>query len=162
MYRIDNKSAAISEVQRLLQINQTGTFDKNTINSVAEHQNKNNIEPTGIVDYVTFLSILSAYKAKKSEEIGHTPLAVKKDFPAYPGSQKPIIEHVNFLLGNIIQEYRLNIKIPYGKYYGYDTTNAIYAVQKIFGLIEKDVIDSTLYNRILQENEAITVKKHFQ
>ena len=68
MYEIEDRGAAIAEVQRLLDLNQTRVFDKKTINSVAEHQKSQNLEVTGIVDYATFLSLVASKKSRENNK----------------------------------------------------------------------------------------------
>ena len=86
MYRIEDKSAAIAEIQRLLNITQTSIYDKNTINSVAEHQQANNIPVTGIVDYETFTSIVNFYNSRLLGKIESSTLIEKAFFPLNKGA----------------------------------------------------------------------------
>lgn len=162
MYRIEDKSAAIAEIQRLLSITQTSIYDKNTINSVAEHQQANNIPVTGIVDYETFTSIVNFYNSRLLGKIESSTLIEKAFFPLNKGAYGSEIEYINILLKNILEEYRINLKSPYGKYYGYDTINAVNAAGAIFNISVIDGVSPELYNRMLIENKAIAIKKAFK
>ena len=162
MYRITDKSAAIAEIQRLLNITQTKIHDKNTTNTVAEHQRSNNLPVTGIVNYETFISILERYKARMLTEIPNTYFISQSLFPIKIGSLGSAVEHINILLKNILEEYNIDLKVPYGSYYGYDTTNAINTVSSIFNISATDGVTPELYNRMLIENKAIAIKKSFK
>ena len=162
MYRIEDKAAAIGEVQRLLHLNQTRIFEKNTRYAVAEHQKANRLEPTGIVDYPTFISIVKHYTSMVDSEISSQSMVAASDFPINPGAQGIGVEYINSLLENIILEYRLDLHRPRGRYFGYDTSATIYAVQRIFDMPSEEAITASLYNRMLIENEAISIKKQFR
>ena len=68
MYRIEEKIEAIKEVQRLLNLNQTGLFDKKTRDAVLNVQSKYKLAETGIVDYLTFTSIVEEYSNEKNNQ----------------------------------------------------------------------------------------------
>ena len=162
MYRITNNTAAITEIQRLLGITQTGVYDKNTRNSVAEHQESKGIPITGIVDYETFTSIAASYNTTLLSNLGSSSFIEKTLFPLNKGSYGSEIEHINILLKNILEDYRIDLKSPYGRYYGYDTANAVNTLGTIFNISTLDGVSAELYNRMLIENKAIAIKKSFK
>ena len=162
MYRISDKGAAIAEVQRLLNTTQTGVYDENTQKIVAEQQKVNNLPITGSVDYKTFLSILKLYSSRRFSEAEESPFIPKARFPIKKGSLGSEIEYINILLKNILEEYKIDYKIPYGRYYGYDTENAVIALGRLFDIPAENGVTLELYNRILIENKAIAIKKSFR
>lgn len=162
MYEIEDRGAAIAEVQRLLDLNQTRIFDKKTINSVAEHQKSQNLEVTGIVDYATFLSLVASKKSRENNKIKNHGVINASVFPIKAHSQGYHVEHINSLLSDILTEYRYDQILPRGKYFGQDTMRAVMTVQEIFDLPKEEHISVSLYNRILAENEAILIKKRFR
>ena len=161
MYRISDKGAAIAVVQRLLNTTITMVYDENTKNIVAEHQKTNNLPVTSVVDYKTFLSIRKQYHKASKSEISNSSLISKNAFPISEGSMGYATEYINILLRNILDEYRSDVHRPYGRYYGYDTVNAVNAVGKIFDISTDNGVSAELYNRMIIENDAITIKKAF-
>ena len=80
MYRIDDRSSAIKEIQEYLRIvgNKnilvvpTGIYDENTRLSVLDFQINNEIAADGIVNIITFIKLYDAYsfalENKKNKE----------------------------------------------------------------------------------------------
>ena len=162
MYSIDDKSAAIKSIQKLLRVNPTGVFDKNTINAVAETQKRNGLEVSGRVDYITFLAILAEYKLFLSSNLPNEISLLNSNRQYKFGDYGVEVERINSLLGAIISEYRVEHRIPRGPYFNHDTVAAIKAVRKIFGMSDSSTLDSRLYNRIFQESESIKIKNQFK
>ena len=117
MYRIEEKDKAIQSVQRLLAIKETGVYDKNTSNSVAEHQSKNSLPETGIVDYTTFMSLVNEYKTLIQNKKDTFGILADPSFPYKPGDHSADIGYINAVLRNILSDYRFEYKLPYGIYY---------------------------------------------
>ena len=68
MYHIENTSAAIKELQRLLRINQTTVYDQATRDAVLRIQSELGLEKTGIADYHTFTAIVENYQNYKRKD----------------------------------------------------------------------------------------------
>lgn len=158
MYRIEEQTDAIKEVQRLLQINQTGFYDRKTQNAVLAIQAKNNIDQTGIVDYETFTAILSEFHLKKNEKICAHYLSNPK-FPYSKGDMDDNVGLINQVLTIVLEDYEYEGLLPRGKYFGNDTENGTVYLRKIFSMGDSDKIDEAMMNRILVEKEAIELKK---
>ena len=159
MYRIEEKDKAIQSVQRLLAIKETGVYDKNTSNSVAEHQSKNSLPETGIVDYTTFMSLVKEYKTRIQNKKDTFGILADPSFPYKPGDHSADIGYINAVLRNILSDYRFEYKLPYGNYYNDDTVNAVKTIRDIFQMTPGNDIDISLFKRMLVEHEAIAIKR---
>ena len=159
MYNIEDKPSAIKEVQRLLDINQTGEYNNKTSEAVKEIQKSKGLTETGITDYETFSVIVEDYR----ERVLSDPNGVKSLFtPAFPyslGDHGSNVDYINTIIRDVFEEYRLETKLPRGNYYTRDTENAVIRLRQIFNMGESKETDVTLFNRIILEREAIQLKK---
>lgn len=159
MYRIENRSAAIQNIQKLLSQNETGIFDEKTRNSVAEHQRTFGLEVTGTVDYNTFKSLIRTYENRTLEDTKNIPLLIEPKFPYKIGDHDSNVSIINSILREIFYDYRLESKLPYGNYYSQDTALAVRELRNIFQMSPGEEISAPLFKRMMYEYEAIKIKK---
>lgn len=162
MYNIENKSEAVQRIQRFIGENETGIYDNKTIKSVAEHQKLYNLPITGIVDYETFLSIISKYKKSLDTHHQQGSILFNPTFPYKPGDHSSNIGTINSILREIFKYYKLESKLPYGDYYNQDTILAVREIRNIFRFPQGDTIDTSLFNRMLIERAALQIKETFK
>ena len=158
MYRIENKSAAIKEVQRLLGINRTGIYDQPTMRAVKNIQSDRSFPVTGKVDYRTFMIIAADYR-KGLSHIWNNAYLFSPSFPYLRGSQGENVSRINEALAIILEDYFYEEDLPYGAYYGETTERGVQYLRGIFGLQGVDGIDEVLMNRIMLERDAIEDKR---
>ena len=159
MYRIDDRISAIKELQRLLDLNQTGLFDKKTRDTVLKVQEKYNLKQTGIADYFTFTLIADEFREKKNNE-WNSDYLFKPKFPYAKGDMGDNVGRINEALKIVLEDYVYEGIIPRGKYFGEDTLSAAKFLRKIFNMGSSDEIDEALMTRIMREREAIEIKSH--
>ncbi len=158
MYRIEDKVSAIKELQRLLDLKPTGLFDKNTREAVLRTQAKNNLDETGIVDYLTFTLIVEEYRNEKNKQWNSDYLFDPR-FPYVMGDIGDNVLRINEALETVLRDYSYEGRMPRGKYLGDDTIGGVHFLQKIFNMSESDIIDEELMSRIMRERESIEIKK---
>ncbi len=163
MYDINNKDAAIREVQTYLhfvrdafypEINNVsidGIYGAETQDAVLHFQKENGLDESGIVDYDSFIKLRAAYEEalflKKTEGF-----VVDKDyFPLKKGDQGAHILTLNIMLSELGNAYD---NIPYVKindYYSSSTENAVRSFREIFLFEDVGFVDEKLYDRIIYE-----------
>ena len=159
MYRIDDRSGAVKELQRLLEINQTGFFDNKTKNTILEIQKKNNLEPTGVADYITFTSIADEFRENKNNK-WNSDYLFNPQFPYVKGDMGDNIGRINEALRVILEDYVYEGIIPGGTFFGDNTLSSVKFLRKIFNMESSDEIDEALMTRIMREREAIEIKRN--
>lgn len=160
MYQIENTSAAIKELQRLLRINQSSNYDLPTKNAVIKIQSKYGLEQTGITDYETFTSILDDFKKYKSQILGSEYLFTPA-FPYIEGNMGINAERINSALAIVSKNFSYEGVLPSGKYINSKSISAAKYLQKIFSCDESEKIDEAFMKRLLIELKAIELKEKF-
>lgn len=162
MYNINDKSAAIRQIQRCLakiyadslNVNENGIFDEKTALALSRFQKDNGLEIKDSVDFVTFLAIMDAYnKANLVSETKRQNPHIK--FPLARGMQGGEIYKVNSMLSGILQHYSISNKPPLSNYYSEETENVAKIVSGIFDMPEQHEIDETFYYKLEKELNAI-------
>ena len=157
MYRIDDKVGAIKEVQRLLNLNQTGLFDKKTREAVLDAQAKYRLAETGVVDYLTFTLIAENYRNEKSNRWGSDYL-LNPRFPYVIGDMGENVLRINEALQVVLNDYTYEGIMPKGRYLNDHTIQGAQFLRKLFGMNESNEIDEELMSRIMKEREHIEIK----
>jgi len=160
MYRIEDTVSAIKEVQRLLDINQTGIYDNATREAVVNLQTASGLTAGGIIDYETFVIIVNEYK-KKKREITDTDYLHIPSFPYTVESHDENVGKINDALRLVLREYVYDGIEPRGKYFGINTLNATNYLRSIFRMDSSDRIDEAFMNRLLFEKKAIEIKSKY-
>lgn len=161
MYRIDDRDAAIKDVQRLLGVNQTGFYDAPTENAVKKVQSIYSYEENGKVDYKTFGIIVAEHNERE--------LSTKEEYylfaPQFPYVLYDIDENIrliNSALNTVLKDYVYEEEFPEGIFFGVSTLNAANFLRKIFGMTLSDEIDERFVNRLLREKKAIEIKQKYR
>jgi len=157
MYRIDDKVGAIKEVQRLLNLNQTGLFDKKTREAVLDAQAKYRLAETGVVDYLTFTLIAENYRNEKSN-LWSSDYLLNPRFPYVIGDMGENVLSINEALQVVLNDYTYEGIMPKGRYLNDNTIQGAKFLRKLFGMNESNEIDEELMSRIMKEREHIEVK----
>lgn len=160
MYRIEDTVSAIKEVQRLLDLNQTGIYDNATREAVVHLQTANGLTAKEIIDYETFVIIVNEYKKKKRERTDTDYLHIPS-FPYTVESHDENVGKINDALRLVLREYVYDGIEPRGKYFGINTLNATNYLRSIFRMDSSDSIDEAFMNRLLFEKKAIEIKSKY-
>lgn len=127
-----------------------GNFGDETRLAVTEFQRLNNIDQTGIVDKLTFDILYSVYLARISEselsDLNFNP----NDFPLKIGDSGSDVETLNSLLSELRVFYRELIKIE-GDFFSGDTEYSVKQMQGHFREEQSGYVDNNFFNRLKKE-----------
>ena len=156
MYHIDDKVCAIKEVQRLLGLNQTGVYDRDTIKGVRAIQEAYALEKNDFVDYKAFVAICREYR-KGLKTHNHYLYAPK--YPYRVGNMDTNVTLIHSALSPVLEDYRYEGQIPSGSFLGESTITAVNYLRNIFGMPCRDEIDELFINRLLLEKRGLEIKR---
>ena len=116
MYRVQNKTAAIKEIQRnILRAGYatdgmiiSGIYDENTRTAVTKFQKDKMLEESGFVDEATFTALYElAEKERLAKELRDN-LVSMAEFPIKRGEHSAVIASINYMLNNL-NLYKLHL-----------------------------------------------------
>ena len=113
MYRIEDKAAAVKNVQRYLAMNESGVYDDETRDKVMSFQSQASINETGIVDYETFIELRKRFYDGKNAILASKSTQNVK-FPILPGDSGTEILRLNSALGEVLSNYTYTDLLPRG------------------------------------------------
>lgn len=157
MYWIEDKSAAIKNIQRLLGVNQTGFYDTVTKDAVVKIQKSGAREKTGVIDFGTFELIVDEYNKRKRRYTKENYLFM----PRFPYRMNDLGENISMIhkaLKPVLLDYIYEGAFPEGAFMNIDTVNAVNFLRKIFDMPLSNEIDEEFLGRLLMEKKAIEVK----
>lgn len=134
MYFIQDKTAYIARLQRMLGLPQSGRIDKRTRTLIDEIKKEYGVSSSEI-DYKTFLAIKKyAYKRKIGSGFS--------DIHPFEASVK--MKEINLLLCALIRFYSISYRAPRGSVYGYDSQRIVKRLRQIYRISVSDSIDGEL------------------
>ncbi len=163
MYNIDDKPAAIKEIQGYLRgigydalpVIISGIFDDNTTLAVKDFQNKKNLNSTGKVNYETFVMLYDEYTVITNER----RIQEKHDsfitFPITLGMSGDEIEYVNDLIIEILDYHGHYHSVRKSSYFSEASEEGVIILQDLFNLTPTGKIDEFTYERMLIERDSI-------
>ena len=160
MYRIDDAVSALKEVQRLLNVNQTGIYDTSTKKAVEQIQLNYGLKRADVVNYKTFNAILSEYNKRKMRELNSNYL-FNPIFPYTIGDMDDNVGLINDALRLVLADYVYEDAVPRGKYLSANTITASNFLRKIFKMDLSDQLDELFIKRLLLEKSAIETKRKY-
>ncbi len=158
MYRIEDKEAAVKQVQRLLDITVTGVFDEETRLAVISFQNRKGLNESGIVDYESFTLMKEEYLKEDMRREARRRLPFSPRFPYSFGDMGNDVTLINALLNDVMKEYTVEVLSVVGVFYSDRTENAVRELRKIFGLREGGHIDEEFFYRLTEEQKSLQNK----
>ena len=162
MYRVQNKTAAIKEIQRnILRAGYatdgmiiSGIYDENTRTAVTKFQKDKMLEESGFVDEATFTALYElAEKERLAKELRDN-LVSMAEFPIKRGEHSAVIASINYMLNNLLMKYGSSIYIHNKMHFGDETSSAIKLLRRIYMLPDSSVIDEELYLRIFNDHRS--------
>lgn len=157
MYRLDDKSAAIKNIQRYLkkvldnnEMQVTGIFDKATLNLLNEYQRRYGLSITNYVGYEA-LSLLYDSFLKKSAEYQINNL----NFPIQKGQASDNIYSINKMISEVLIHYGNFHPYKITRYYSKQTEDDVKRLKIIFGMQDTPSIDIDFYLRLVSEWNSI-------
>ena len=160
MYRIDDTVSALKEVQRLLNVNQTGIYDTSTKKAVEQIQLNYGLKRADVVNYKTFNAILAEYNKREMRELNSNYL-FKPVFPYTIGDMDDNVGLINDALRLVLSDYVYEDAAPRGNYLNKNTITASNFLRKIFKMDLSDQLDELFIKRLLLEKSAIEIKRKY-
>lgn len=169
MYRIEDTTAAIKEVQRYLislsdggHVVANGRYDENTRTAVMRFQKKVGITPDGTVDYHTFSALYDAFLEQQLKNDVSEASRGYLSFPITRNSKPEEIRSVNMKIQEILKYYGAEITQYVFSVYNAEVEESIMILRDIFQLEGDTMIDEVLFWRIVREHSSIkkTLQKH--
>lgn len=164
MYPIDDKAAAIREVQKYLRavsrenakiplVAVDGTYGEQTASAVRSFQRSRDLPETGVVNYATFTELYEAYVVAEEKET-FDALPLHGDFPLRLGDTGEGVVLLHSLL-RMLGEYFPELgRIPGSSAFSGDTENAVRYLQTVFILDPDGIVTKKLYLRMERELAA--------
>lgn len=148
MYEIEDRASAIKELQRLLFENETGVYNDKTRNKVVEVQLGEGIEPSGIVDLMTFNAIVDRFRKDGLITKTNNNAPLEGNFPYEQGDFGNDTAILNSMLAAVIEKHGIQLWRPKGGYYSRITVSAVKRLREIFNLPPGTHIDEIFYDRL--------------
>ena len=160
MYFIDDKKAAIYEIQKYLfvvgqelgltHLSVDGFYSEETEYAVRELQRLHSLNETGVVDRNTFDMIYSEYDRITKEKRNDEAAIYSTDRPMRIGSVGNAVSELNSVIRELSRFY-LDLPVPYGNFYSQDTENAVKILQRILRRSETGETTRELYSLLRDE-----------
>ena len=163
MYRINDRQAAIRQVQKYLiavsdsdiSLVPSGVFDENTRLSVIEFQKKRGTPATGVVDIATFEHLYIEYRKKTMKDEIKDTVGSFISFPLRPGDMNDGIFHINRTLARLLDYYGVTHRLRASTFYSDETALAVRELRRIYLLEDTDMIDEIFYRRMINDHILI-------
>ncbi len=174
MYSIYDKESAILQVQGFLRaigdkdifVAPSGVYDENTRLSVVSFQRENQLEPSGVVDLITFRLLYDQFIRHKENQRVMESNAHILDFPVLPGGRARGMAHINRMLSLLMNYYgHIHNLQETSNYYTAETANAVRIMRKIYALEPLELIDTELYQMLTLDTgeiEKSTLSESFE
>ncbi len=165
MYRIENKSDAVKDVQnRLIEISDekieavpNGIYDDDTRGEVEKFQDLHGLPKTGIVDYETFTVINKEHKRKLVGNRVNRESVYAIDFPIAFGDFGSDVAEINTAMYNFLERYSYSTHIKERKYFSKESVVAMQKIREILLLDMKDTVDEEMYYRMKLDEYASVI-----
>lgn len=158
MYDINDKSAAIKEIQRYLSEHDgsvicSGVYDDYTARAVKEAQIKNGLPASGVADRITFEAIYADYRRSLAKKAAKR-LSPRADFPLKFGDSGREVYNLNAMLSRIALYYGEANAIR-GSFFGSESARITKRLREIFQLEVAEFVDEELYLRLIREEQKL-------
>lgn len=165
MYRINDRSAAVREVQGYLRelsrfyseipnLHIDGIYGDETREAVRALQRMQGLAQTGEIDYETFLILYELYLPIKEERIGNSELIPAEAFPLRMGDSGSYVRILQSVLSEIF-----SLSLPTDGFYGGTTENAVRRAEERYGKTPTGSVDRILWQKIAADYRASVLEK---
>lgn len=128
-----------------------GIYDNETRASVKKFQALQGLPETGVVDYITFLTLADEYGSIKTADALPDSLIEYQSFPMIYGDMSEDVRLLNMMITELSKIYKSIGAVGSDNYYSKRTVKAIKEIEKIFNLEITGITDAILYDRIKEE-----------
>ena len=172
MYRIEDKSAAVREVQRFLiviaerddtvpQLPADGFYSEELRLAVMEYQRRKGLPASGSVDKETFDLLYSEYSEILLEEERKKGVINYASFPLKLGDSGGDVRNLNTTLSELSLYYK-NVNSPSGGFYSKVTEEAVKSMQFHLLVPESGEVTLEFYDRLgLELSERKKFAKYY-
>ncbi|MBQ8321997.1 MAG: peptidoglycan-binding protein [Clostridia bacterium] len=163
MYRITDTPSAIKEVQKYLSsysedakfIPPSGVYDDVTRVAVTKFQDEFGIEPSGIVDYLTFITLYDNYiRTLRAHEVSEA-LDSLIIFPLVRGTKNQTVRQINHIMGRLLDYYGVIHSLINTSVFTEETERAVIALREIYAMERLGIIDEEFFRRISLDHDSI-------
>jgi peptidoglycan hydrolase-like protein with peptidoglycan-binding domain len=162
MYRIEDKKAAILEVQRFLliiaeredfipQLPQDGVYSNETRAAVKDYQGRRGIKETGVVDKETFDLLYFESEEILAEKDIKKSVLNHESFPLKLGDSGADVSNLNTILRELAVYYKNISPLPVGGFFSRNTTDAVKVMQYHLRVREDGIVTATFYDMLRTE-----------
>lgn len=167
MYALNDKTAAIVEIQRFLYLLSNtsnpeiprvaidGIWGEETEAAVIEFQKISGNEVSGKVDYQTFEALYDAYSAAKSELYELDFLITTQGLPLSKNMMNDDVLLLHLMILEIQKTYDYLTEVDRTTYFSENTEKAVMELQEIFGMEQSGRVDALMYERLVLELDSI-------
>lgn len=139
MYFLDDKKSYYKAIQRMLGVNQSGKWDKATIDAIYKTLRERDIEWNGVLDNGSFDILRDIYRDR-----ARTSQYLIPQIQLTIGEGGEGVEAINSLLSSVIRGYTVDLRAPKGRFISHDSIKAAKYMRQVYLLDDKDYIDSEL------------------
>lgn len=162
MYRINDKAAAIRNIQRFLAkissdraVVPSGVYDEDTRLAVIDFQKRMDIAPSGAVDRGTLDMLYAEYISKAKTETLARGVGSFISFPLREGNMDGAVIHLNKTLSDLLDHYGITHRLRSSSFYSSETAEAVRIMRKIYLLPEDTLVDEELYIRMIADHSSL-------
>ena len=160
-YRIENKSAAIKEIQRYLisltdtvsKVKPNGIYDTATKSEVVRFQNSKKLPATGVVDFETFRLLREnhEYVSQKKQVRSANPDII---FPVKLGDFGIGASKINGMMSKFLQNHKDSIYLRSGTSFSKESVAALKRIREILRLTDSSQADEEFYHKVEKDNNS--------
>ncbi len=162
MYDINDKAAAVREIQRYLTelhynrediplIRIDGLFGEATRRAVTAFQRGAGIPETGAVDHRTWQALYKEYRRYLDERLARGRIPPDLPLPATLGSGGEGVLNLQRMMNALGERYRLSIRTDLSGVYSYATEALASALRKIYRMQNGTGVTGELYGKMLRD-----------
>ena len=167
MYRIDDKSAAIREIQKFLFtlhyfteelpfVTIDGIYGAATRSAVASYQALRGLSATGIVDNITFSRLYGDYLAAKTALSAEAFIPPNTPLPISIGASGVGIRNLQNLLNALLSAYGTETRTDVSGTFSYATEKAVNEIRRIYRLPQDGTVTNELFRKMQRDYENPT------
>ena len=158
MYRVNDKSSAIKEVQKYLYaleeeiyVAPSGVYDEATRAAVTSFQKKYGLTQSGSADKQTFDLLFNEYTQLKKKQQVQDGIGAQIDFPLTYMSQSSSLPEINRTISRISEYYGGDPIRNQGSFFSGETLEGVRFLREIYRLDGTDEIDEIFYFRMSED-----------